>query len=204
MELSDERRIAAPRERVWAALNDPEVLRRCIPGCQSLDKRSETEMDATVALKVGPVKATFQGSVTLQDLNPPESYVIVGEGKGGAAGFAKGRAEVTLLPEEGATLLCYAVRADVGGKIAQLGSRLMEGTARKLSGEFFEKFGAIVEEGEVPAAEAPEPEAATPAPEPPASPASIPAPTRAGIPAWLPWLLGAAVLVALAALLMQG
>jgi len=199
MELSDEQRIAAPRERVWAALNDPEVLRHCIPGCQSLDKRSETEMDATVALKVGPVKATFQGSVTLQDLNPPESYVIAGEGKGGAAGFAKGRAEVTLLPEEGATLLRYAVKADVGGKIAQLGSRLMEGTARKLSGEFFEKFGAIVEEGEAPV-ESPEPEAATPAPEPPTPPASA----RNGIPAWLPWLVGAAVLVGLAALLMQG
>lgn len=197
MELSDERRIAAPRERVWAALNDPEVLRRCIPGCQSLEKRSETEMDATVALKVGPVKATFQGSVTLQDLNPPESYSIVGEGKGGAAGFAKGRAEVTLLPEEGATLLRYAVKADVGGKLAQLGSRLMEGTARKLSAEFFEKFGAIVEEGEAPA----EPAAAEPAAP---SPTPTPPPPRAGVPAWLPYLAGAAALTALVALLMRG
>jgi carbon monoxide dehydrogenase subunit G len=148
MELTGQQLINASREKVYAALNDPDVLRQCIPGCEELNKTSDTEMDATVSIKVGPVKAKFKGAVELTNLNPPESYTIVGEGKGGAAGFAKGGADVKLTEQGGQTMLDYAVKADVGGKLAQLGGRLIEGTAKKLSGEFFQKFGEIVGEGE--------------------------------------------------------
>jgi carbon monoxide dehydrogenase subunit G len=147
MELTGQQLIDAPREKVYAALNDPDILKQCIPGCEELNKTSDTEMDAVVAIKVGPVKAKFKGAVELTNLNPPESYTIVGEGKGGAAGFAKGGADVKLTDQGSQTMLDYAVKADVGGKLAQLGGRLIEGTAKKLSGEFFEKFGEIVGEG---------------------------------------------------------
>ncbi len=175
MKLSDEIRIQAPRERVFAALNDPEVLKRAIPGCQALERTSPTELTATVAAKIGPVKATFKGRVTLSDLKPPESYVISGEGKGGAAGFAKGSARVTLAEDGAATLLRYQVDADVGGKLAQVGARLIEGSSKKLAGEFFDAFRAAV------AAPAPA-AAATEIPAPPAAPA----PQQArGLPTWL-------------------
>lgn len=147
MELTGQQLIDAPREKVYAALNDADILKQCIPGCEELNKTSDTEMDAVVAIKVGPVKAKFKGAVELTNLNPPESYTIVGEGKGGAAGFAKGGADVKLTDQGSQTMLDYAVKADVGGKLAQLGGRLIEGTAKKLSGEFFEKFGEIVGEG---------------------------------------------------------
>src|SRR5262245_42708876 len=127
MEMSESERIEAPVNTVWRALNDPEVLKACIPGCQSLEKLSDSEMAATVVLRIGPIKAPFEGSVRLTNLNPPHSYTISGEGKGGIAGFAKGGADVTLA-EDGpdATMLTYVVKADVGGKIAQLGSRLID------------------------------------------------------------------------------
>ncbi len=143
--IEGEERIAAPIQKVWEALNDPDVLRESIPGCQSLEKKSDTELAATVVLKIGPIKATFRGEVTLSNLNPPHSYTIQGEGKGGIAGFAKGGADVTL-SEDGAdtTVLKYAAKADVGGKIAQLGSRLIDSTSRKLAGQFFSTFGAKV------------------------------------------------------------
>ncbi|MGP2490968.1 SRPBCC family protein [Mesorhizobium sp. PUT5] len=143
--IEGEERIAAPIQKVWEALNDPDVLRESIPGCQSLEKKSDTELAATVVLKIGPIKATFQGEVTLSNLNPPHSYTIQGEGKGGIAGFAKGGADVTL-SEDGAdtTVLKYAAKADVGGKIAQLGSRLIDSTSRKLAGQFFSTFGEKV------------------------------------------------------------
>jgi uncharacterized protein len=145
MDMSGSQRIEATRERVWEALNDPDVLKQCIPGCQAIEKTSPTDMTAKAVLKIGPVKATFQGKVTLSDLDPPSGYTISGEGQGGVAGFAKGSAKVRLEPEgEQATVLHYEVKADVGGKIAQLGARLIDGTARKLAGEFFEKFGAVV------------------------------------------------------------
>jgi carbon monoxide dehydrogenase subunit G len=145
MDMSGSQRIEAPRERVWEALNDPEVLKQCIPGCQEIQKSSPTEMTAKAVLKIGPVKASFAGKVTLADLDPPNGYTISGEGQGGVAGFAKGSAKVRLEPEgEAATVLHYDVKADVGGKIAQLGARLIDGTAKKLAGEFFEKFGAVV------------------------------------------------------------
>jgi carbon monoxide dehydrogenase subunit G len=144
MDMTGEERIAQSRTVVYAALNDPEILRQCLPGCQSLEKTSDTGMEATVGLAVGPIKATFKGAVTLSDLDPPRGYRISGEGKGGAAGFARGNATVTLVEDGDGTLLRYAVHVDVGGKLAQLGGRLIDSTARKLSGEFFSRFGALV------------------------------------------------------------
>jgi len=144
MEMNGTHLIAADRETVWAALNNPDVLRACIPGCKELVMQSETEMSATVVAKVGPVKATFKGDVTLENLNPPNSYTISGEGKGGIAGFAKGGAQVNLTEVEGGTELSYEVDAKVGGKIAQLGSRLIDSTAKKLAGEFFSTFSQTV------------------------------------------------------------
>ncbi len=140
MDMTGEYRILAPRAKVWAALNDPEMLKAALPGCESLDKRSDTEFAAVVIAKVGPVKAKFNGNVALSNLNPPESYTIAGEGKGGAAGFAKGGAEVHLTEDGEATILRYTAKADVGGKLAQLGSRLIDGTAKKLADEFFNNF----------------------------------------------------------------
>lgn len=144
MEMNGEERIAASRDVVWAALNDPEILRQCIPGCQSLEKTADNEMSATVKLKVGPVSATFKGAVTLENINAPESYTISGEGKGGIAGFAKGGADVALREDGSDTILSYDVKAQVGGKIAQLGSRLIDSTSKKLAGQFFTNFGELV------------------------------------------------------------
>jgi len=143
--MEGEERIAAPIQKVWEALNDPEILKQAIPGCQSLEMKSPTEMAATVVLKIGPIKATFNGTVTLKSLKPPHSYTIQGEGKGGIAGFAKGGADVTLTADGAdATVLKYAAKAEVGGKIAQLGSRLIESTSKKLAGQFFSAFGEKV------------------------------------------------------------
>jgi carbon monoxide dehydrogenase subunit G len=144
MDMNGTQRIEASREAVYAALNDVEVLRQCIPGCDSIEKTSDTEMNAKVTLRVGPVKASFSGTVTLSELDPPNGYKIYGEGSGGMAGFAKGGAKVALEADGDATILNYTVTADIGGKIAQLGSRLIDGTAKKLAGEFFEKFSTVV------------------------------------------------------------
>jgi carbon monoxide dehydrogenase subunit G len=145
MEMQGSRRIAAPRAVVWAALNDPEVLKTAIPGCQELTGSAEDGFEAVVKQKVGPVSATFQGRVALGDVVPLESYTISGEGKGGAAGFAKGGAAVKLADEGDGTLLTYDVTAHVGGKLAQLGSRLIDGFAKKMADSFFENFQAAVE-----------------------------------------------------------
>src|SRR6187402_626283 len=143
--LEGEERIAASVQKVWEALNDPDMLKACIPGCETLEKKSDTELAAIVVLKIGPIKARFAGEVTLKNLNPPHSYTIEGEGKGGIAGFAKGGADVNLTAEgPDVTLLKYAAKADVGGKIAQLGSRLITSTSKKLAGEFFSTFNAKV------------------------------------------------------------
>jgi carbon monoxide dehydrogenase subunit G len=144
MEMTGSYRITAPRDQVWAALNDPAVLKDCIPGCESLDKLSDTEMQAVASMKIGPVKARFSGKVTLSDLKPPESYTITGEGSGGAAGFAKGGADVSLAAEGEETVLTYTARAQVGGKIAQMGARLIDGVAKKTADDFFAKFSARV------------------------------------------------------------
>lgn len=144
MDMSGSHRIPAKREKVWEALNDPEILKACIPGCESLEKTSETEMTAAVTSKIGPVKAKFKGAVTLENINPPESYTIVGEGKGGVAGFAKGSADVSLTEEGDETVLSYEAKAQVGGKLAQLGSRLIDSTAKKMAEDFFTKFTEMV------------------------------------------------------------
>ena len=172
MDMSGEYRIPAPREQVWAALNDPETLKASLPGCQSLEKLSDREFAATVVAKVGPVQAKFNGNVTLSNLNPPESYTISGEGKGGAAGFAKGGADVRLLDEGEVTVLTYTAKADVGGKLAQLGSRLIDGTAKKMADEFFTNFSREVAGPAPAAAPAPAPEAVYEA-GPPAAPESL-------------------------------
>ncbi len=146
MELTDEIRIAAPQDAVYKALNDPDVLRACIPGCEELIQHSPEHLEAKVVLKVGPVKARFSGEVTLDNSKAPDAFSLTGEGKGGAAGFAKGGADVTLSAEGEETVLSYTAKVDVGGKIAQLGSRLIAGTAKKLSGKFFDSFAEIVNE----------------------------------------------------------
>ena len=140
MDISGQYRIAAPRDIVWAALNDPDVLKRCIPGCKELEQRSPTDLAAKVALKIGPISATFAGAVTLENLNPPAGYTIVGQGQGGAAGFAKGRAEVVLAEAGAETDLTYTAKAEVGGKLATLGGRLIQATSKKLADEFFGNF----------------------------------------------------------------
>ncbi len=170
MEMSGEYRIQATREKVWDALNDPDILKQAIPGCEEIDRLSETEMTAKVIAKVGPVKATFTGQVTLSDLDPPNSYRISGEGKGGPAGFAKGGANVRLEADGDTTILKYDVDATVGGKLAQLGARLIDGTAKKMAGEFFSNFAEVV------GCPAPEAEAV------PATPAAAPAPAAAAGP----------------------
>ena len=145
MEMTGSKVIAADRETVWAALLDPEVLKAAVPGCQSLEGTADDGFTATVVQKVGPVKATFKGEVTLQDRLPPDSLTLSGEGKGGAAGFAKGAAKVTLSEDDAGTLLEYEVDAKVGGKLAQLGSRIIDGFARKMADQFFEKFQEAIE-----------------------------------------------------------
>ncbi|MBT3305329.1 MAG: carbon monoxide dehydrogenase subunit G [Alphaproteobacteria bacterium] len=177
MKLKEEFRIPAPREVVFAALNDPEVLAAAIPGCESLEKTSDNAFTATVVSKIGPIKAKFKGSVTLSDIVAPESYTISGEGKAGPAGFAKGSANVHLTDEGDETVLSYEISADVGGKIAQLGGRLIEASSKKLAAKFFSDFEEIVSEragAEVPTAEVAEFE-----------PAFAPA---AGVPANVRWV----------------
>ncbi len=144
MDMTGEYRIAAPREKVWEALNDPEILKKSIPGCEELEKTSDTELTAKVSTKVGPVSAKFTGKVTLSDINPPQSYKISGEGQGGVAGFAKGGAEVELEEDGGETILRYKATAQVGGKLAQIGSRLIDSTAKKMANDFFGKCAAQV------------------------------------------------------------
>lgn len=208
MELTGEQLIPAPRAKVWAALNDPEILRQCIAGCESVTKTSDTEFEAVVQVKVGPVKAKFKGKVALTDLDPPNSCTISGEAQGGvAAGFGKGNAKVQLADAEaGATRLTYAVNAQVGGKLAQIGARLIDGVAAKMAEDFFAKFNAIVGEplaaqprteppgaAEAPIAEPlpagatqPEMRSATP-------PAQLPSVSK-GIPSWL-WIIALVAIV---------
>ena len=144
MTMSGEQQLAAPREKVWAMLNDPAVLKTCIPGCETLDVIGENEFQAVATNKIGPVKARFKGKVRLTDLDPPNGYKISGEGDGGVAGFAKGGASVHLSDKDGGTLLSYNVEAQIGGKLAQLGQRLVNGAAKKMADDFFVRFAAAV------------------------------------------------------------
>jgi uncharacterized protein len=140
MQMSDEVLLPGDRAIIWQMLNNPDILRQCIPGCESLEKVSDTELAATAKIKIGPVSARFHGRVTLQDLDPPNGYRIVGAGEGGIAGFAKGTAIVTLHETSGGTLMKYEVDAQIGGKMAQLGARLIDGVAKKLADQFFARF----------------------------------------------------------------
>ena len=148
LEMSGEYVLLVPRKTVWDALNDQDMLKRCIPGCETLEKKSDTEFSAVVVTKVGPVKARFKGNVRLEDLDPPNSYKIVGEGEGGVAGFAKGGASVNLADAEGGgTRLTYKAEANVGGKLAQMGQRLLAGTAKKTADQFFDNFAEALSPG---------------------------------------------------------
>ncbi len=154
MELTGEQRIPVGRQQVWEALNDPEILRQSIPGCESVEKTSDTEFTAVVTAKVGPVKAKFKGNVVLSDIDAPNGYTISGKGTGGAAGFGKGQAKVRLEDDGDGTILRYEASASVGGKLAQVGSRIVDSVARKMADEFFTRFNEIVSEraGVVPSA----------------------------------------------------
>ncbi len=194
MQMSGEYRIEASRDAVWAALNDPEILKQAIPGCEEIDMVSDTEFTATVKAKVGPVSAKFIGNVILSDLDPPNGYTISGTGKGGPAGFARGGAKVRLEADGAATILHYEVEAQVGGKLAQIGSRLIDVTAKKMAGDFFAKFAEVVggpapveaagAEAEVAPAEAP------------------PAPTAGVRPLY--WVLGLIAVVAILLVIFTG
>ncbi|SHH33299.1 hypothetical protein SAMN05444003_2847 [Cognatiyoonia sediminum] len=146
MELNDEIIINASKERVYEALNDPEILKQCIPGCEELIKHSDTELEAIVVLKIGPVKAKFGGNVVLDQSGAPDAFSLSGQGSGGAAGHAKGGADVTLTADGDSTILKYAAKAEIGGKLAQLGSRLIQSTSKKLAAKFFKSFADILNE----------------------------------------------------------
>lgn len=176
MDMTGERYIPLPQQRVWEALNDPEVLKACIPGCDSIEKVSDTEYKVAMTAAVGPVKAKFSGKLQLSDLNPPNSYSLNFEGSGGAAGFGKGGARVSLAPEAGGTKLAYTAKATVGGKLAQVGSRLIDAASRKMADDFFTRFNETI---------APQPAAGTEA--------AVPKKT---VPHWV-WVVLAIVVAAL-------
>ena len=196
MKMSGTRQLPAPQADVWAALNDVEVLKRCIPGCQSLEKVADDQLKATVGLKIGPINAKFNGEVTLSDMNPPNSYRISGSGKGGAAGSASGGADVKLEAKDGGTELSYDVDAKVAGKIAQLGARLIDATAASLANKFFDnlaaEFGGTAEEATAAAAE---PATATPAATPAQSQQSAPSSANSGGSSYIWWIIGGIIVI---------
>lgn len=145
MEFKGQYLIPASPKSVWEALNDPEVLRQCIPGCEQIAKSDPTHFSATAVLKIGPVKATFKANLALENLDPPNRCTIRGEGQGGVAGFARGDAEVALTPEEGGTRLAYTANAAIGGKLAQIGQRLIDGAAKQIADDFFQRFSSAVQ-----------------------------------------------------------
>lgn len=182
MKMSGTRQLDASQSEVWAKLNDVDVLKRCIPGCESLEKVGENDLKSTVALKIGPMSVRFSGAVTLSDLKPPESYRISGKGQGGPAGFASGGANVKLEPKDGGTLLSYDVDATVGGKIAQLGARLIDATAANLANQFFDRFAAEVQPAATAAPAAAAAASASTATAPGAAPTATAAPSAPSRP----------------------
>ena len=190
MEMTGEFRLDAARDVVWAALNDVEVLKGCVPGCDEMERTADDEFTAKVTAKVGPVKAKFSGKVTLSDIDPPKGYTITGEGQGGPAGFAKGGAKIELVEDGDGTILRYTVEASVGGKLAQIGSRLIDGTAKKMADEFFARFAEAVGPTAVEEAIPAEPDAA------PAAAATDAAAGRGLSPRlWVTFLIVAAVIL---------
>lgn len=185
MELTGEHRISAPQEAVWRALNDADVLKTCVPGCESMEKIGDTEFKAVAIAKVGPVKAKFSGKVTLSDIDAPNGYKITGEGTGGAAGFAKGGANVQLVTDGAETVLTYQVDAQVGGKLAQIGQRFIDAAAKKMADDFFSAFSEELGQSSQTELEA----EATPAPT--GEPADLGA--RAGL--WVPVLIILAIVL---------
>ncbi len=186
MEMKGEQLIPLPQQQVWEALNDPEVLRACVPGCESIEKVSDTEFKITMTAAIGPVKAKFNSKLLLSDMNPPSSYSLTFEGSGGAASFGKGGATVTLVPAGNATRLEYAAKASVGGKLAQVGSRLIDGVAQKMTEDFFARFNRTVA---------------------PATPGAAPAPAPVAVATGInpTWIVGAIiVLMLIAAYLVRG
>ena len=184
MEMSGEQRIPLAQQRVWEALNDPEILKACIPGCESINRVSDNEYKVAMTAAIGPVKAKFSGKLLLSDMNPPNSYSLAFEGSGGAAGFGKGSAQVSLAPEGDGTLLTYKATASVGGKLAQIGSRLIDGVAKKMADDFFARFNKTV----APAADAANQTAAA-HPDAPANGTS-----KLALPVWA-WVVGGAILL---------
>ncbi|HZP93499.1 MAG TPA: carbon monoxide dehydrogenase subunit G [Burkholderiales bacterium] len=182
MDMTGEQLIPLPQQKVWEALNDPEILKACIPGCESIEKVSDVEYRVVLTAAIGPVKARFSGTLSLADLKPPHSYSLAFEGSGGAAGFGKGRAQVSLFADGDGTRLNYKASATVGGKLAQIGSRLIDGVARKMADEFFSRFNRTV---------------AAPA----GAGAEAAAPART--PGWVWFAIGAAVIALLAYLLLR-
>jgi len=194
MKLNGEFRVPADKTTVWDALNDPEVLKKCLPGCEEINKTSDTEMTAKITIKMGPVKAKFAGSVTLTDLDPPNSYTLSGKGQGGAAGFASGEAKIKLTEADGGTLISYDVDVKVGGKLVQIGSRLIDSTSKKLSKKFFDALAEHLGGGdEAATSETPAPETAAPvvAPAAPAKSGGVPTPL------WVAGVIGVAVILVL-------
>lgn len=191
MDMQGSRVLAATQEQAWNALNDPEVLKACIPGCEKVERTGDDSYALGMAVKIGPVAARFSGRIQLQDLNPPQSYTLQFDGNGGAAGFGKGNAQVSLTPVESGTELAYTVKAQVGGKIAQVGQRLVDGVAKQMAEEFFKRFDTRLQEL-YPAPPAAETDSAPAAPA-----AAADAPAAGGVPAWA-WIVGAVVVAGLA------
>jgi carbon monoxide dehydrogenase subunit G len=196
MKMTGEQHIAASRQRVWQALNDPEVLRQSIPGCQSLDKEGDDRFTAVAEVKIGPIGARFKGDVSLSDLDAPNGYTITGKGNGGIAGSAKGAAKVRLSDAAGGgTTVSYDVDAEVGGRMAQLGGPIIDATAKQLAGKFFAKFGEVVS-GQAAAGAAPAAAVVSPAGAPVASAAPVVVSGVAASPGGFPWAWAVAVAVA--------
>jgi len=196
MKMAGEQHIAAPRQRVWEALNDPEILRQSIPGCQSLDKEADDRLAAVAEVKIGPIGARFKGNVTLSDLDAPNGYTITGQGNGGIAGSAKGSAKVRLSDAAGGgTTVSYDVDAEVGGRMAQLGGPIIDATAKQMAGKFFAKFGEVVS-GQAAAVAAPEVASTASAAAPLASAAPVVASSVAAGPSGFPWAWAVAIAVA--------